>query len=226
MSRRVVMPPDLDGPRLYSRAERMSDAVVHLLGLIAALAAVPVLITLTVLWHGNLTGVLGVSVYGICLIAMLTASLAYNHVYHPGWTDRLRRIDLSAIYIKIAGTVTPFVMLSGAGSTFLAAIWTAAVVATATTFLKRRRSTALSVGIALAMGWAVLAGGQEVISTVSWPVLGLMVAGGLLYTFGTPFLLMERVRYHNTIWHAFVVAASVVYFIAVFLHAAQSVIAA
>ena len=214
---------DVPPARLYDRAERVSDAVVHLAGLTLALAAVPVLVTLTAIWHGSLTGVLGVSVYGGCLIAMLSASLAYNHVYHPGWTERLRRLDMSAIYLKIAGTVTPFALLSSGGGTFLAIMWTAAVVATATVFVRRRRSTALSVGIALAMGWAVLLGGQEVIAQVSWPVLGLMILGGVLYTAGTPFLLAERMRYHNTIWHAFVVAASVIYFVAVFLHAAQTV---
>ena len=209
--------------RAYDRQERVSDAAVHLAGLTLALGAVPVLITLTAIWHGTATGVLGVSIYGVCLIAMLSASLAYNHVYHPGWQDRLRRLDMSAIYLKIAGTVTPFALLSGAGATFLGAMWTAAVVATATVFLRRRRSSAVSVGIGLAMGWAVLLGGGEVIATVSWPVLILMIAGGVTYTLGTPFLLMERVRFHNTIWHVFVVAASVIYFVAVFLHAAQSV---
>jgi len=210
--------------RNYTRSERLSDAVVHLAGLTLALAAVPVLITLTAIWHGTTTGIAGVTIYGICLICMLSASLAYNHIYHPDWSDRLRRLDLSAIYLKIAGTVTPFALLSGAGSSFLAMMWTAAVVATATAFLKRERSTALSVGIALAMGWAVLLGGRGVIETVSWPVLGLMLLGGVLYTVGTPFLLAQKLRYHNTIWHAFVVAASVIYFVAVFLHAAQSVI--
>lgn len=209
--------------RDYTRSELISDAVVHLAGLTLAVGAVPVLIVYVAATHGTATGIAGVAVYGACLIAMLSASLAYNHVYHPGWTDRLRRLDLSAIYLKIAGTVTPFALLSGTGASFLAGMWTAAVVATATVFLRRRRSTALSVGIALAMGWAVLLGGREVIATVSWPVLGLMLAGGILYTLGTPFLMAGRMRYHNAIWHAFVVAASVIYFVAVFLHAAQSV---
>ncbi|MBM2575934.1 hemolysin III family protein [Jannaschia sp. Os4] len=222
-----MRPPPSDHPaqaaeRPYDRAERMSDAVVHLAALIAALAAVPVLITLTAVWHGTLTGIVGVSVYGASLIAMLGCSLAYNHVYHPGWTERLRRLDMSAIYLKIAGTVTPFALLSGAGGTFLAAMWTAALVATVTVFVRRTRSTAVSIGIGLAMGWAVLLGGQGVIETVSWPVLILMVAGGLLYTAGTPFLVARRLRFHNTIWHVFVVAASVIYFAAVLLHAAQS----
>ncbi|WP_055083362.1 PAQR family membrane homeostasis protein TrhA [Jannaschia donghaensis] len=204
--------------RPYDRAELVSDAVVHIAGLILALAAVPVLITLTAVLRGDATGILAVSIYGATLIAMLSASLAYNHISHPDWQDRLRRMDLSAIYLKIAGTVTPFGLLSGTGNTFLAAMWTAAVVATVTTFLRRRRSTALSVAIGLSMGWAVLIGGGEVIATTSWPVFALMLGGGLIYSLGTPFLMMERMRFHNAIWHGFVVAASVVYFVAVTWH--------
>ncbi len=219
MSMKRPVPSPLTGPtRPYDRAERLSDAVVHLAGLILALAAVPVLITLTALLRGDAAGIAGVSVYGATLIAMLTASLAYNHMPRPDWNDRLRRFDLSAIYIKIAGTVTPFVLISGTGTVFLVAMWAAAVVATATAFLRRRRSKALSVGIGLAMGWAVLVAGGSVIATTDWPVFALMLAGGLLYSLGTPFLVLERLRFHNAIWHGFVVAASAVYFVAITWH--------
>ncbi|CTQ31319.1 PAQR family membrane homeostasis protein TrhA [Jannaschia rubra] len=204
--------------RPYDRAELVSDAVVHLAGLILALAAVPVLITLTATLRGDLPAIAGVSIYGATLIAMLSASLAYNHISNPAWSDRLRRLDMAAIYLKIAGTVTPFVLLSGTGTTFLAAMWTAAVVATATAFLRRRRSTGLSVGIGLAMGWAVLLGGGEVVATTSWPVFALMLAGGILYSLGTPFLVLGNMRFHNAIWHGFVVAASVTFFVAVTWH--------
>lgn len=204
--------------RAYDRAERVSDAVVHITGLVLALAAVPVLITLTALLRGDATGIAAVSVYGATLIAMLSASLAYNHIPNPDWHDLLRRLDLSAIYLKIAGTVTPFALLTGTGALFLTAMWTAALVATATTFLRTRRSSGLSVLIGLSMGWAVLIGGGEVIASTSWPVFVLMLAGGLLYSLGTPFLLLERMRFHNAIWHGFVVAASVVYFVAVTWH--------
>lgn len=204
--------------RPYDRVELVSDALVHIAGLVLAVIAVPVLITLTAVMRGDATGIVAVSVYGVTLITMLSASLAYNHISNPRWEDALRRMDLSAIYLKIAGTVTPFGLLSGTGNTFLAAMWTAAVVATATTFLRRRRSTALSVAIGLAMGWAVLIGGGEVIATTTWPVFALMLAGGVIYSLGTPFLMMERMRFHNAIWHGFVVVASVVYFIAVTWH--------
>jgi hemolysin III len=204
--------------RPYDRVELLSDAVVHLAGLALAIVSVPVLITLAAVWRGDLAGVAGVSIYGATLIVMLTASLAYNHVYRPDWSDTLRRIDMSAIYLKIAGTVTPFALLSGTGAVFLAGIWSAAVVAAMTAFLRRRRSSAVSVSIGLGMGWAVLLGGGEVIATTTAPVFALMVTGGVLYSLGTPFLLLERMRFHNTIWHLFVVIASLVFFLAIALH--------
>ncbi|ETX28534.1 Hly-III family protein [Roseivivax isoporae LMG 25204] len=207
-------------PREYSRGERLSDAVVHLAGLVLALAAVPVLITLTAVWRGDAAGIAAVSIYGATLIAMLLCSLLYNHLRTPGWTPFLRRLDHSAIHFKIAGTYTPFALLSGAGGTLLAAIWVAAAAATLLVVLVRRRPTRTGVVVGLLMGWAVIVGGQDVIAALPWSVLGLMVVGGLLYSAGTPFLLAERLRYHNTIWHGFVVAASILFFVAVFLTAA------
>ncbi|WP_371155501.1 hemolysin III family protein [Jannaschia sp. 2305UL9-9] len=206
--------------RPYDRAELISDAVIHLAGLVLALAAVPVLITLTAVWRGDVMGLVGVSIYGATLIAMLSASLAYNHIDRPEWSEWLRRLDMSAIYLKIAGTVTPFALLSGTGVWFLVVMWTAAVLAAVSVFLRKRRSSMVSVCIGLAMGWAVLVGGGDVIATTTWPVFLLMVAGGLLYSLGTPFLLLERMRFHNAIWHGFVVVASVVYFVAITWHLA------
>ncbi|MEM7488895.1 MAG: hemolysin III family protein [Pseudomonadota bacterium] len=217
MARQTSLTGTSDG-RPYDRAELLSDAVIHLAGLGLAVLSVPVLITLTAVWRGDVAGLVGVSVYGATLIAMLGASLAYNHIYRPDLSDILRKIDMSAIYLKIAGTVTPFALLSGTGATFLAVMWTAAVLATATVFLRKRRSSGFSVAIGLGMGWAVLVGGGDVIAATSWPVFGLMIAGGVLYSLGTPFLLLGRLRFHNAIWHAFVVLASGVFFVAILWH--------
>jgi hemolysin III len=217
MARRIH-PDGTTDARPYDRVELLSDAVVHLAGLLLAVVSVPVLITLAAVWRGDLAGIAGVSIYGATLITMLSASLAYNHIYRPDWSETLRKIDMSAIYLKIAGTVTPFALLSGTGAIFLAGMWTAALLAVFTVFVRRRRSSAFSIAIGLGMGWAVLFGGGEVIATTTWPVFGLMIAGGVLYSLGTPFLLLERMRFHNTIWHAFVVVASLVFYVAIAFH--------
>ena len=208
--------------RRYSRAERISDAVVHLAALVLAIAAVPVLITLTGLWQGGLPGTIGVAVYGVTLIAMLTASLLYNHLPKPDWTDLLRRLDHSAIYLKIAGTYTPLALLSGRGLPILGFVWGVAILATVGNFLVRHRATWVSILICLGMGWAVVLGGRDLLSVLSTPVMVLMVVGGLLYSFGSAFLLASRLKFHNTIWHGFVVAASSLFFVAIFLQAAAT----
>ncbi|MCQ0972015.1 hemolysin III family protein [Paracoccus sp. TK19116] len=208
--------------RPYDRTERLSDALVHLAGLVLALGAVPVLITLAALWHADVVSVLGVSVYGGTLIAMLTASLACNHVTAEEWSGLLRRLDHSAIFLKIAGTVTPFVLLSRTGTTFLIGMWVAAIAASLIAMVSRRRTNGLSVVIGLAMGWAVLVAGGEVIAATSTPVFFLMIAGGIAYSLGTPFLLWKGLRFHNTIWHGFVVVASIVFFVAITWHLAAT----
>ena len=208
------MPP----MRAYDRTERLCDALVHLAGLGLALVAVPALVALAAFSGTDGAGMAGVLIYGGTLIAMLSASLAYNHAPAKRWTGLLRRLDMSAIYLKIAGTVTPFAVLSATGTSFLIGMWVAALGAVASVFAPRHRSGGLSVAIGLAMGWAVLVAGGDVIATTSAPVFALMVAGGVLYSLGTPFLLWERLRFHNAIWHGFVVVASAAFFAAVACH--------
>lgn len=210
--------------RPYSRGELVSDAVVHIAALLLALGAVPVLITLTAVWRGDALGIVGVSVYGFTLIAMLTASLAYNHLPRPEWRHMLQRFDQSAIYMKIAGTYTPFALLAGAGSGLLAFVWSLAIIGTIANFALPRRPTAVGVALCLGMGWAVVIGGQDLLAVTSTPVIVLMAVGGALYSLGTLFLLRGRMLYHNTIWHVFVAAASIMFFVAVFIHAAQSAV--
>jgi hemolysin III len=213
------LPPD---SRLYSPPELLSDRIVHLAALALAAVGVPVLITQTALWRGDLPGVLSVSLYGVTLIAMLTASLLYNHLPRPDWRDTLMRLDRSAIYLKIAGTYTPFALLSGTGGGLLAGMWATAVLGTIGNFRFRHRPVFLGLGICLGMGWAVVVGGQGLLAQLSPAVYWLMLIGGVLYTLGTIFLVYERMRYHNTIWHVFVVTASAVFFAAIFLHAAET----
>jgi hypothetical protein len=115
-------------PPVYSHAELRSDAVVHIAGILAALIAAPVLVILSVVWIGDAGTVSATLVYAICLVAMLVCSALYNTISPPGRKDLFRRIDQSAIYLKIAGTYTPFAVLTGAhAGPLLAGVWGAAL---------------------------------------------------------------------------------------------------
>ncbi|MGB2892668.1 MAG: hemolysin III family protein, partial [Albidovulum sp.] len=205
-----------------SPTERLSDAVIHVAGLVVVLAAVPVLITVAAFLRGDLTAVLAVSVYGAALVAMILCSALYNMIAHPGWSRFLKRLDHSAIYVKIAGTYTPFTLLSGHGFWLLAGLWGAALAGVGIKLVSPDRFRPLALGLYLAMGWAGLAAGGTFLATLSGPVMALILTGGVLYTVGVAFYLFERLPFHYTIWHVFVLAASLVFYAAVTLHLVQT----
>lgn len=203
----------------YSRSEWRSDATVHVLGTVLALAAVPVLITLTAFLRPEVPALVGTAVYGATLIAMLLCSALYNMVGSPRWQGVLRRLDHSAIYIKIAGTYTAFVLLSGATEVPLVILlWTAALIGVVLKVAAPDRFTWVGFGLYIGMGWAGIVAGWPLFATMTAPVLTLIVVGGLIYTVGTLFYLRHRMRFHKTIWHVFVLAASGVFFAAVTTH--------
>lgn len=202
----------------YTRAERVSDAVVHVTGLAVVAVAVPVLVVLAVAFRGDAAAILGISVYGAALAAMIGFSALYHMVQHPDWTPILRRLDHSAIYWKIAGTYTPFTLLSGHGATLLAGLWAAAMAGTGLRVLAPNRFRAVNLALYPAMGWAGAVAGWSMFATLSPVVLGLVIGGGVLYTVGMAFYLWRSLPYHNTIWHVFVLVASVLFLAAVSLH--------
>ncbi|MCV2871759.1 hemolysin III family protein [Defluviimonas sp. WL0050] len=206
----------------YSRAERLTDAVIHASGLTLVLIAVPVLITAAAFLRGDFTAMFGVTVYGLALIAMILCSALYNMIPAPGWEELLKRLDHSAIYVKIAGTYTPFTLLSGQGHLLLAGLWAAALTGVGIKLFWPHRFRALTLALYLGMGWAGLAAGGTFLGALSAPVLILIVTGGLLYTAGVAFYLFERLPFHYTIWHVFVLTASLVFYAAVTLHLVES----
>lgn len=211
--------PSLFTPRvIYTRPELVSDGVVHVLGLTAALASVPVLITLTAFLRGDAPAIAGTAIYGATLIAMLLCSALYNMIRAERWQGLLWRLDHSAIYFKIAGTYTAFVMLTGTGLLLAVILWLAALSGAGLKVLAPHRFRWLGFALYLGMGWAGLVLGWPLFQAMSTPVVALIAVGGMTYTLGTLFYLMGRLPFHNTLWHVFVLAASVVFFAAVTTH--------
>ena len=203
-------------PSVYSRAELVSDAAVHALGILSALIGVPVLITLSGVWFGDGETLFAAFVYGFSLIAMFTCSAIYNVFPAPNWKDWLRRMDQSAIYLKIAGSYTPFVVLTGnPPGQFLAGVWGAAIVGVVLIVIGPKRFRWPSLVLYLAIGWAGAVAGQPMMAALSPAGFTLILVAGFLYSLGVIFLLWERLPFHNTIWHVFVLAASWIIYAAV-----------
>ena len=203
-------------PVVYSRAERISDAAVHAVGLVAAFVGVAVLLTLAVLWSGETPILLAAGIYGLTLIAMFACSAMYNIAQMPAWRDTFRRFDQSAIYMKIAGSYTPFAVLTGTHmGFFLAGVWSAALAGASLILFGSERMRRPALVLYLALGWAGLFAGQPLVTSLSPAGFSLILAAGLVYTAGVVFYLWERLPFHNTIWHVFVLAASFVLYAAI-----------
>ncbi len=164
---------------------------------------------------------MGASVYGVALILMLSLSAIYNMNEDERWAGLLRRLDHSGIYIKIAGTYTPFLLLSGGQAPgLLIGLWSSATLGSALKMFDPGRFRWFGLLLYVMMGWAILWAGQPMMSELSQTVLILMFAGGIVYTAGIIFYLLDWLPFHNTIWHVFVLAGSVLFFIAVATHIA------
>jgi len=202
--------------RIYSSVEHRADAVVHVLGILFAINA-----SLWLLWH--VTGLpVAASVFVYCagLLAMISFSAAYNLAPHGPPRQFLRRLDHAAIFIMIAATYTPFaVNRLGApyGSIILAAIWLSASFGVAMKVLFPRRFEWLSLGLYLAMGWLIVTVIQPLHAAMTQTDFWLLIGGGLVYSAGVAFYVIERIPYHKAIWHGFVLTAAILHFAAVAL---------
>ncbi len=201
----------------YSRAERIADGVVHVLGLTFGLAAVVSLAIAA--WPSNdLLLHLALALYGLGLLAMLGCSALYNLSGHGRWKVVFRRLDHAAIFVMIAGTYTPFmvVVLGDAwGYGLLAFVWSVALAGVALKLFWPHRLDRLSVAAYLLMGWSIVVAAGPLIGAVSVAGLVLLTVGGGLYSLGVVFHLWHRLPYQNAIWHAFVLAAAACHFSAV-----------
>lgn len=202
----------------YTRPERIADAGVHALGLVFAVAAS---IALAVaMWPSqDVLLWLALGLYGAGLAAMLGCSALYNLCGPGRWKAVFRRLDHAAIFVMIAGTYTPFMLVAVGGAWgfgLLAFVWSVALCGVAVKLFWPRRLERLSVAAYLLLGWSIVVALDPLLGAISAAGLTLLAAGGLLYSLGVVFHLWQRLPYQNAIWHAFVLAAAACHFSAVF----------
>jgi hemolysin III len=165
-------------------------------------------------WH-----IVACSIYGATLICLYTASTLYHASISPRVKRALRIFDHSAIYLLIAGTYTPFLLVSLRGPwgwSLFAVIWGLAVAGVLFKFWFVERFGILSTAVYIAMGWLVVIAAKPVITHVPIIALIWLLAGGLAYTAGVIFFVAKRIPYSHAIWHIFVLAGSICHYFAVF----------
>ena len=208
--------------RTQTLGEEIANSVSHGVALLAAIVAVPFLILAAV--DRGAANIVGASVFAATMVLLYFTSTLY-HALPAGRAKRVfLKLDHGAIYVFIAGSYTPFALGALAGPwgwTLFGLVWSMAALGVTLKAFDRLSHPWLSTGLYLLMGWLVLIAAVPLAQQVPLPGIALLVAGGLAYTAGTVFFMLDsRVRYAHAVWHAFVVAGTGFHVFAVLGYAA------
>ncbi|MEK7206290.1 MAG: hemolysin III family protein [Pseudomonadota bacterium] len=198
------------------------NGISHLIGAVLALAGLVVLVVVAAR-QGDAWKIVSFSLYGATLFLLYGFSTLYHSLRGRAKTI-FRRLDHLAIYLLIAGTYTPFtlVTLRGVwGWSLFGVVWGLAVAGMALEYLPRQGARILPVVIYLCMGWLVLLALRPLLQALPLAGFVWLVAGGLFYTIGVLFYaLNERLRHAHGVWHLFVLAGSASHYFAILYYVA------
>ncbi len=201
----------------YTRRERLADGVIHVISVAASAVAFAALLIVGVRSQATLWAV-SLAIYGLALVSTFGFSASYHLVVRPKLKELFRRLDHAAIFLMIAGTYTPFILIKmndDWGHVLLAIVWSMAAIGIAIKLFAPRFLEGVSTGIYLVQGWAVIVAWEPLLQALPGNVAILLGIGGVLYTIGAVFHLWNSLPFQNAIWHGFVLTAASVHYAAV-----------
>ncbi len=193
--------------RPFTLAEKVVDGIVHVLGLVVAIAAGSVLLAVAILQTAP-EAAPALVVYVGSLVAVLAISMAYNLWPVSPIKMILARFDQAAIFLFIAGSYTPFLAVIGgtpAGMLMTSFVWGASLIGVALKLIVPQRFGRLAILLYLGIGWSGILVFQSLALTLPATTLWLLLAGGITYSLGIVFHLWEKLKFQNALWHVFVV---------------------
>jgi hemolysin III len=201
----------------YTWGEELANCISHGLGALLAVAGLSILVVLAS-QKGDPWRVASSSVYGATLIFLYLGSTLYHSFRDPRVRAAFRCVDHAGIYLLIAGTYTPFTLVSLRGPwgwTLFGLVWGLAVAGVVLTFFYPGRPRALAAAIYIAMGWLIVIAFKPLVAAIHGGGAALLVAGGLAYTVGAVFYVFRRIPFNHAIFHFFVLGGSICHFFAI-----------
>jgi hemolysin III len=193
------------------------NAWTHLVGAVLALGGAVVLIVVAAL-DGDAWKITSVSIYGMTLVLLYSFSALY-HSFRGRAKDILRKLDHLSIYLLIAGSYTPFCLVTLRGPwgwSLLGTVWALAILGSLQEMRPRNDARLLSLVIYIVMGWAVLAALVPLLKALGMAGFIWVAAGGVFYTVGIIFYALDtRLSHAHGIWHLFVMAGSAAHYVAI-----------
>ena len=191
--------------------------MTHAVGVALSIAGLILLVILAV-QYGDVWRVVGFSVFGASLLALYLASTLYHAIQHRPVKRILRKVDHAAVFILIAGTYTPFLLISlrsTIGLPLLAVVWTVALFGVLYKMFFTGRYEILAIIAYILMGWLSIFAYRQMVTYI--PPLGvtLLFAGGFVYTLGVLLYALEKLPYNHAVWHLFVMGGSACHYAAV-----------
>lgn len=204
----------------YSLGEEIANAVTHGVGAALSVAALVALVFIAAMW-GNGWHLASAIVYGVTMFLLYIASTLYHAITHPGARRVFKVIDHAGIYLLIAGTYTPFTLVTirdEGGWWLFAVVWALAVAGISLEAFWVNRPKWLSAIVYLGMGWLAIFAIRPITENLERGGVWLLIAGGLAYSLGTIFYVLKKVKWMHPVWHLWVLAGSLLHFLSVMLY--------
>ena len=204
--------------RLYSKTEEILNVATHGMGFLMSVAALIILVIFASL-YGNAWHIVSFSIYGASLVILYLASTAFHLVQKQKIRNWLNVFDHISIYLLIAGTYTPFLLVTLRGPwgwSFFGIVWGLAIAGIVLKLFFTGRFSLVSTIIYVALGWIILIAISPLSNALSFDGLMWLLAGGICYSVGAVFFLLNKLPFNHAIFHVLVVAGSACHFVAVF----------
>jgi hemolysin III len=205
---------------VYTRREELANAITHGIGTILSIAGLVLLIVYAsregTAWH-----VVSFTIFGVTMLLLYTASTLVHSFPEGKAKDLFETFDHSCIYLFIAGTYTPLLLVtlrSPLGWTMFGIVWGLAIAGVTFKAFFTKKFLVLSTLFYVMMGWLIVFIWQPLQELLMPGGLRLLIIGGLLYTVGSVFYIWRGFPYHHAVWHLFVIAGSVMHFFAILLY--------
>lgn len=204
--------------RSYSPGHELANAITHGIG--AALSLVGLILLIVYAGrYGTAWHLTACTIFGTSMVLLYTSSTLYHSKFSQSSKDLLRKFDHAAIFILIAGTYTPFMLIPLRGPwgwSIFGVIWGLAIPGIILKFKYAGRYKKISTALFLGMGWLIIVAARPMLQHVPTGALVLLAAGGLSYSVGAIFYLWRQLPYNHALWHLFVLGGTTCHFFAIF----------
>lgn len=205
----------------YTFGEEVFNSVSHGVGALLAIIGGSVVVTLAVL-YGSSREIAACTIYAITLFVLYTMSTLYHAFPFPRVKYIFRIFDHSSVFLLIAGTYTPFMLITlknnVKGIVIFSIVWAAAILGIVLNAISVNRFALFSLGLYITMGWSIMFAITDVVRALPFAGVLLLLLGGVGYTVGVLFYAVKRVRYFHSVWHLFVLAGSTLHYLCIVLY--------